>query len=112
MRATGSVSSWLQLTKLFLRQFLENDLVSPDADRAQLLAIVGAGVVSLTLFISMFLSAGYAMTVLTPGEAAVRTLNDKFFYPVVLSKISGSKDPHIMATVYDRSAHGVEVVKL
>ncbi len=80
MRATGSVSSWLQLTKLFLRQFLENDLVSPDADRAQLLAIVGAGVVSLTLFISMFLSAAYAMTVLTPGEAAVRTLNDKFFY--------------------------------
>lgn len=39
-------------------------------------------------------------------------LNDKFFYPVVLSKISGSKDPHIMATVYDRSAHGVEVIKL
>lgn len=80
MRATGPGSSWLQLTKLFLRQFLENDLVSPDADRAQLLAIVGAGVVSLTLFLSMFLSAAYAMSVLTPGEAAVRTLNDKFFY--------------------------------
>jgi hypothetical protein len=77
---TGSVSTWLQLTKLFLRQFLENDLVSPEADRAQLLAIVGAGVVSLTLFVSMFLSSTYAMSVLTPGEAAVRTLNDKFFY--------------------------------
>ena len=70
----------MQLTKLFLRQFLENDLVSPDSDRAQLLAIVGAGVISLTLFISMFLSAGYAMSILTPGEAAVLTLNDKFFY--------------------------------
>ncbi len=80
MRATGGVSSWLQLTKLFLRQFLENDLVSPDADRAQLLAIVGSAVVSLTLFVSMFLSSTYAMSVLTPGEAAVRTLNDKFFY--------------------------------
>jgi hypothetical protein len=77
---SGSIVSWLQLTKLFLRQFLENDLVSPEADRAQLLAIVGAAVVSSTLFISMFLSATYAMSVLTPGEAAVRTLNDKFFY--------------------------------
>jgi hypothetical protein len=72
--------AWRQLTKLFLRQFLENDLVSPDSDRAQLLAVVGAGVVSLTLFASMFLSAGYAMSVLTPGQAAVMTLNDKFFY--------------------------------
>ena len=79
MRSNG-VQSWLQLTKLFLKQFLENDLVSPDSDRAQLLAIVGAGVVSLTLFMSMFLSATYAMSRLTPGEGAVRTLNDKFFY--------------------------------
>jgi len=74
------VQAWLQLTKLFLKQFLENDLVSPDSDRAQLLAIVGALVVSLTLFLSMFLSATYAMSILTPGEGAVRTLNDKFFY--------------------------------
>ena len=77
---SNRVQAWLQLTKLFLKQFLENDLVSPDSDRAQLLAIVGAGMVSLTLFLSMFLSATYAMSVLTPGEGAVRTLNDKFFY--------------------------------
>ena len=80
MRAAMQITAWLQLTRLFLKQFLENDLISPDSDRAQLLAIVGAGVISLTLFLSMFLSAGYAMSVLTPGEAAVRTLNDKFFY--------------------------------
>ena len=72
--------AWRHLTKLFLRQFLENDLVSPDSDRAHLLAVVGAGLVSLTLFASMFLSAAYAMSVLTPGQAAVMTLNDKFFY--------------------------------
>ena len=77
---SNRVGAWLQLTKLFLKQFLENDLVSPDSDRAQLLAIVGALVVSMTLFVSMFLSATYAMSVLTPGEGAVRTLNDKFFY--------------------------------
>src|SRR5688572_8208492 len=77
---SNTIAAWLQLTKLFLRQFLENDLVSPDSDRAHTLAIIGAGVVSLTLFISMFLSATYAMSVLTPGEAAMRTLSDKFFY--------------------------------
>ena len=80
MSTSNKIGAWLHLTKLFLRQFLENDLVSPDTDRAQLLAIVGALIVSLTLFVSMFLSATYAMSVLTPGEAAIRTLNDKFFY--------------------------------
>jgi hypothetical protein len=80
MRRSSGVDAWLQLTKLFLRQFLENDLVSPDSDRAQLLAVVGAGVVSLTLFLSMFLSAPYSMSRLTPGQAAILTLNDKFFY--------------------------------
>lgn len=80
MNLASRVTAWRQLTKLFLRQFLENDLVSPDSDRAQLLAVVGAGVESLTLFASMFLSSTYAMSVLTPGQAAVMTLNDKFFY--------------------------------
>jgi hypothetical protein len=68
------------LTQHFLRQFLENDLIAPDADRSQLLAVVGAMVVSLTLFISMFMSSGYVMVVFMPGEAAVLSLSDKFFY--------------------------------
>jgi hypothetical protein len=68
------------LTKLFLRQFLENDLLSPDGDRSQTLAIVGASVISLTLFISVFTSAGYAMSIMMPAEAAVLTLSDKFVY--------------------------------
>lgn len=80
MKRSHTVGAWLHLTRLFLRQFLENDLVSPDSDRAQLLAVVGAGVVSLTLFTSMFLSAPYSMSRLTPGQAALLTLNDKFFY--------------------------------
>ncbi len=73
-------SAYVLMTKLFLRQFLENDLVSPDSDRSQLLAVVGASVISLTLFISVFLSAPYAMSILGPGQAAIVTLNDKFFY--------------------------------
>src|SRR5688572_3093909 len=54
--------------------------MSPDSDRSQMLAVLGASVVSLTLFISMFMSAQYAMTILMPAHAAVLTLNDKFFY--------------------------------
>lgn len=73
-------SAYILLTRLFLRQFLDNDLLSPDSDRSQMLAVLGASVVSLTLFISMFMSAQYAMTILMPAHAAVLTLNDKFFY--------------------------------
>jgi hypothetical protein len=80
MRNAQRPSDYVLLTKLFLRQFLENDLLSPDSDRSQLLAVVGASVVSLTLFISVFMSAPYAMSILGPGQAAILTLNDKFFY--------------------------------
>jgi uncharacterized membrane protein YagU involved in acid resistance len=65
------------LTRHFLRTFLENDLISPDADRAQLLAIVGAGIVSLTTFLSLFGSFRYASLGLTPGQAALSALNDR-----------------------------------
>jgi hypothetical protein len=72
--------TYVLLTKLFLRQFLENDLLSPDGDRSHMLAIIGASVISLTLFISMFTSAGYATSIMMPGEAAVLSLSDKFIY--------------------------------
>jgi len=84
-RRSGQATPWLRtpyvlLTKQFLRQFLENDLISPEADRTQLLAVVGALAISLTLFISMFMSAKFIGAFLTPGQAAVLTLDDKFFY--------------------------------
>jgi hypothetical protein len=69
------------LTVHFLRQFLENDLISPEADRAQLVAVVSTALVSLTLFVSAVLSFTYVMNpVLTPGQAAVLALNDRYFY--------------------------------
>lgn len=80
MGDTGRPGDYALLTKLFLRQFLENDLLSADGDRSQLLAVVGASVISMTLFISVFLSAPYSMSILGPGQAAILTLNDKFFY--------------------------------
>jgi hypothetical protein len=68
------------LTRHFLRQFLENDLVSPDGDRSQTLAVVTATIVSLTLFLGFAMSAEYLGPLLTPGLVAVRSLDDKFFY--------------------------------
>lgn len=68
------------LTRHFLRQFLENDLISPDADRSQLLAVVGSMLLSLTLFVSVFRSGHYLIVILMPGQAAVTSLDDKFFF--------------------------------
>lgn len=68
------------LTTLFLRQFLENDLISPEADRSQLLAVVGAMILALTLFVSVLKSSLYLGASLTPGQAAVLSLDDKFLY--------------------------------
>jgi hypothetical protein len=68
------------LKRLFLRQFLENDLISPDADRTQMLAVVGSMAISLTLFISVFRSANYVMVVYTPSQGAMAALDDRFFY--------------------------------
>jgi hypothetical protein len=68
------------LTRHFLRQFLENDLISPDSDRSQLLAVVTATMLSLTLFISTIMSVGYIGPLMTPGLAASLSLSDKFFY--------------------------------
>ena len=68
------------LTRHFLRRFLENDLISPEADRAQLLAVVGAALFSLTLLITLFMSFAYVGGRLTPSQLAISALNDRFFY--------------------------------
>ncbi len=80
MAAARRRTPYAVLTRIFLRQFLENDLISPEADRSQLLAVVGAIAVCLTLFISVFMSSGYLGAFLSPGQAAVVSLDDKIFY--------------------------------
>lgn len=78
-RATG-YSPYALLSRHFLKQFLENDLISPDSDRTQLLAVVGAMSLSLTLFASVFMSFNYVIAQFTPGQAAMLSLDDKYFY--------------------------------
>lgn len=80
MRAGRRPTAHALLARHFLTQFLENDLVSPDADRSQLMAMTGAALLSLTLFASALMSLTYIGAFLTPGQVAVLALNDKFFY--------------------------------
>lgn len=69
------------LTRHFLKQFLENDLISPEADRSQFLAVATATIVCLTLFVSTMMSFTYVVgALMTPGLAAVLSLEDKYFY--------------------------------
>jgi len=80
MNTARGRTPYVLLTRHFLRQFLENDLISPEADRTQLLAVVGALVISMTLFISAFMTSVYIGASLTPGQVAIRSLDDKYFY--------------------------------
>lgn len=80
MAARSPVTPHRLLTAHFLRQFLENDLISPDGDRSQLLAVVSATMLSLTLFVSAVMSFSYVAPLMTPGLAAVLSLDDKYFY--------------------------------
>jgi len=84
----AGVSVHAILTRHFLRRFLENDLIAPEADRGHLLAVVGAALFSTTIFITMFMSClKYVVGYYTPGQAAVASLDDKFFY-ISLSMLS------------------------
>jgi hypothetical protein len=94
MGRNPSVSSWLRgprthwiLTKHFLRCFLEHDLIAPEADRAQLLAVTGATLLSSTIFISVVMAFfKYVVGSHTPGQLALSALDDRFFY-IALSMI-------------------------
>jgi hypothetical protein len=70
---------WL-LTRHFLRRFLENDLVSPHADRHDTLATIAAGVVTGGLFLTVLLSLKYQFMLQPPGHTAIFALDDRFLY--------------------------------
>ena len=76
------------LSRHFLRRFLENDLISPEADRAQLLAVVGACLFSVTLMTTLFMSFGYVSRGWTPAGLALAALNDRHFYIALSMTVS------------------------
>jgi hypothetical protein len=76
------------LTRHFLRRFLENDLISPEADRSQLLAVVGAALFSVTMMTTLFMSFAYVSGGWTPSGLAIAALNDRHFYIALSMTVS------------------------
>jgi hypothetical protein len=69
------------LTRLFVRRMLDNDLISPHADRHDSLGVVYAVVVSLAVFVTFFVSTPYLSAyILLPGPTAVSSLPDRFLF--------------------------------
>ena len=69
------------LTRLFLQRFVENDLISPDADRAQVLAQACAAIITGALFVSMLLSLPYLDSPYPlPGRTAANMIRVQFLY--------------------------------
>ena len=69
------------LTRHFLQRFLDNDLISPEADRHETLSVVGAALISSGLFVTCLLGFGYlAMPFPSPGRIAMHALSDRCLY--------------------------------
>ena len=50
------------LTRHFLQRFLENDLISPDADRHEVLSTASAVLISSGLFVTILLGVKYLVS--------------------------------------------------
>jgi hypothetical protein len=69
------------LTRLFLRRFLENDLVSSDADRLQVVSQTCGAIITGALFVTIPLSFSYlASPFPMPGRTAVNVIRVQFLY--------------------------------
>ena len=69
------------LTAHFLRRLIDDDLISPNADRHESLSMICAMLASLGLFVSVIMSTRYLFNpYLTPGVAAVSALLDQFVF--------------------------------
>lgn len=68
------------LVRHFLRRFLDNDLVSPNADRHDVIAATGAALVAPGLAATVLLSFKYQFFFSPPGVASVLALDDRVLY--------------------------------
>jgi len=91
-----------QLTRHFVHRFVDNDLISPDADRHIVLAVSGAALISSSLFVTVALTFKYSFGVELPGPAALWALNDRFIY------IAGSMIVTALATLAVWDALGLD----
>lgn len=68
------------LTRHFLRRFADNDLISPHADRHEVLTAIVTGFITTSLFVTVFLTVKYLfVTFQTPGWTSILLLDDRTF---------------------------------
>jgi hypothetical protein len=69
------------LLRVFLRRLVDNDLISPHADRHEALAVLCAMLVSVAVFVTFFVSTNYlAAFIQLPGPTALSALSDRFLF--------------------------------
>ena len=72
------------LTQHFLQRFLENDLLSPDADRHDAIAMVCGVLLTLGLFLSVMMSMKFLfMPFQSPGRTALLALGDRLTFSAI-----------------------------
>ena len=72
------------LTQHFLQRFLENDLLSPEADRHDAIAMVCGGLLTLGLFVSIGISMQFLfMPFQSPGRTAMLAMGDRLFFVAI-----------------------------
>src|SRR5262245_43014890 len=88
-RRVDDASASRLVLRLFLRRLIDNDVMSPHADRHDSLAVLCALVVSLGVFVTFFISTDYLSAfVLLPGPTALSALSDRFLFISVSVAVS------------------------
>jgi hypothetical protein len=68
------------LTRHFLRRFADNDLISPHADRHEVLTATVTGFITTSLFVTIFLTVKFLFGPFqTPGRTSILLLDDRTF---------------------------------
>jgi hypothetical protein len=68
------------LTRVFLRRFLENDLISPETDHMQVVSAVVGGLFGSGMVVTVFMSLKYMGPFPSPGRAALLDVGDQFLF--------------------------------
>lgn len=75
--------------RLFLRRLVDNDVISPHADRHESLAVLCALVVSFAVFVTFLITTPYlAAFIQLPGPTALSALSDRFLFIAVSITVS------------------------
>jgi hypothetical protein len=91
------------LTRHFVRRLIDNDLISPHADRHESLALICGLVASAPVFLTFFITIGYLTSFIQiPGPTAMAAVSDRFLY------ISASMAISAVATLLVWEALGLE----